>query len=333
MAKFGRPYYKMVRIYDEPNDYFYIKNNGTGNFRVRIQKSGGNYVPKCIEYSYDLVTWQKVATSDSNYVDLQTSNEKIYLRSTGGTESISSTNYLMIEPQSQNLCIGGNLATLIDWQNKDAVYNLPDFCFYSLFASNANFYTSTENLTFGNIKHIGRYACDGMFKNTKITSAPDMSSIETVDWQGLHQAFYTCYDLTTSPDLSSLTTVEWRGLDEAFYACTEITSANLSSLTTVGEKGLYRTFYQCTNMTTGADLSSVVTIGSNGMSNLYVNCSKLDTVTAPNLLTWDTSVMSGWLYGAGGQATGTKTVYCPTGVTIPTGNTSGIPTGWTRVDY
>ena len=41
MAKFGRPYYKMVRIYDEPTDYFYVKNEGSGTLRIDLKQLYG----------------------------------------------------------------------------------------------------------------------------------------------------------------------------------------------------------------------------------------------------------------------------------------------------
>ena len=52
---------------------------------------------------------------------------------------------------------------------------------------------------------------------------------------------------------------------------------------------------------------------------------------APNVSTWVTSatVYTNWLYGV--AATGI--VHKPSGLTIPTDTTSGVPTGWTTQDY
>lgn len=60
--------------------------------------------------------------------------------------------------------------------------------------------------------------------------------------------------------------------------------------------------------------------------------SKLEKIWLPKVTTWNSTAFYMWLANAGGEATGTKTAYVPAGVNIPE-DTSGVPSGWTRVEY
>ena len=91
-------------------------------------------------------------------------------------------------------------------------------------------------------------------------------------------------------------------------------------------------FYGCSSLEKGIDFSQVTTADGGAFGGLYGNCYKLNTMYAPNISSWVNNNFEGWMTNAGNQVTGTKTFYAPSGLAIPTGN-SGIPSGWTRVDY
>ena len=126
-------------------------------------------------------------------------------------------------------------------------------------------------------------------------------------------------------------------MSKCFNNCTSLTSIsnNFTNIISVGNWGLQECLYNCENLTIGPNLNKITNVGYYSFESFLGNCKKLEEVTAPNISSWDTNNFYYWLYNAGYNVpSGTqKTVYCPTGVTIPTNDYSGIPNGWVRVDY
>ena len=181
------------------------------------------------------------------------------------------------------------------------------------------------------------YTVGGNFMS--LSNYSTMGSVTTIDSSNntIQYAFKQQTHLVSAADLNfgNVTTIGQRGLYGIFEGCTSLTNVpDLSNVTTIGVYGLSNTFNNCTSLTTGPDLSNVTSIGSSCLDSALQNCYKLSTATAPNIsdLTQN-NVLYIWLNYAGTQATGTKVVNVPTGATILTNSPSGIPTGWTRVDY
>lgn len=212
------------------------------------------------------------------------------------------------------------------------------------------------------ITNIGNNAFDQMFMRcTSLTTAPDLSGITRIEGSGLRQMFYGCTNLTSAPslarvtyirgsgcdgmfsycgsltaapDMSSVTTIETNGCTGMFTSCISLVNApNLSSLTTIGNDGCSEMFFNCTSLGTGLDISSVRTIGNGCFRSMYYNCINLSRAYTPNIDTWDTSKFSNWLLNAGTSASGTKTVYKPSALSIPIDSDSGVPVGWVTQDY
>ena len=330
--KFAKPYIKMYKIYDEPEDYFWAKYIGNSSGTIFLRKEG---LPQSFpEWSVDKINWYDVNNYSIPYLQ---PNEKVWFRSTGGF-SFDSYSYWYTQP-SGDFAFGGNLATLIDWQNMSSIKTIPDYCFYYMFGRTNNVYVKdiSEITLSDTITSIGYYSMYKMFYSTRITSVSlDLSSVKNIGICGMQEMFSQCQDLeNTSIDLSSLKTISQQGMEAMFQNVQKMTdvSINLSSLETIGEKGMSNMFNSSIRLTKGIDLSNVTTIDNEGLYYMYSNCYKLEDVTAPNIDPWDTDKTYYWLISAGDQVSGTKTVNCPTGVTIPTNHYSGIPVGWVRVDY
>lgn len=145
-------------------------------------------------------------------------------------------------------------------------------------------------------------------------------------------------NLLSISDFDTMKTIDTIGAGKfanLFFGQTNLVSVsdlNFGNVTTIGENGFFGVFSSCTNLINGVDLSKIINITTNSIQSLYFLCNKLETVTAPNVQTWNTSYTSSWLSFAGGEATGTKTAYVPAGVEIPETD-NGVPSGWTRVEY
>lgn len=108
-----------------------------------------------------------------------------------------------------------------------------------------------------------------------------------------------------------------------------ITIPDFSPVSNVGEYGVKFTFAGCTSLQTPADLSNVTTVESNGCGYMYQGCVLLTEAIAPNVSSYDQNKFTMWL----NNVASTGVVRKPAGLTIPTDNASGIPTGWTTEDY
>ena len=135
-------------------------------------------------------------------------------------------------------------------------------------------------------------------------------------------------------DVDSVTAIPAYGFKRPFSInngkITDISNLSFRGITSIGDYGLSEAFSQSqfTN-TKGVDLRDVTTIGERALTQLYSFNSNLTEAYAPNVSTWDTNKTNSWL---GGVAP-TGVVYKPSTLDIPTGDSSGIPSGWTTQDY
>lgn len=268
---YGKPYYKVLRVVEEPSDWFWLKNEESSD----MQWFFGNMNDKPSshpQYSLDGTTW----TTITGYTQFEVAaGAKVYMRSMDGLNE--ENKYWYFGSSTGAFSIGGNLATLVNWQNKDTVSRFPNY-FLRFFFNGAEYITDASTLTTGNVTTAGQYSFADVFANAPITTLGDFSSLTTLEYSAFNQAFQT------------------------------------------------------SGLTTGLDLSNVTSCGDYSLYCMYYGCADLETVTAPNVSTWNTSKTGSWLQEAGGNVSGTKTAYVPDGVTIPESG-SGIPSGWTRVTY
>ena len=136
-------------------------------------------------------------------------------------------------------------------------------------------------------------------------------------------------------DVDSVTAIPAYGFKSPFTIdndckITDISNLSFRGITSIGDYGLSEAFSQSQlTITKGVDLRDVTTLGENSLNQLYAYNSKITEVYAPNVSTWDTSKSSSWLSGVAS----TGVVYKPSTLDIPTGTSSGIPSGWTTQDY
>ena len=138
-------------------------------------------------------------------------------------------------------------------------------------------------------------------------------------------------------DVDSVTAIPAYGLYSPFqcignYKIIDISNLSFRGITSIGDYGLSNTFDNNSSffsITKGVDLRDVTTIGERALDSLYYNNSNLTEVYAPNVSTWDTSKAYSWL----SAVAPTGVVYKPSTLDIPTGTSSGIPSGWTTQDY
>ena len=115
-----------------------------------------------------------------------------------------------------------------------------------------------------------------------------------------------------------------------FMNCSSLTTAPELLATTLASNCYEYMFSGCTSLTTAPELPAT-TLAENCYNGMFGGCSMLASIDV-SFTAWNPSNATGyWVYGAGTQATGTKTFTCPSALPKTTGN-SNIPTGWTIVE-
>lgn len=244
------------------------------------------------EYAGDNVLTINLSRTDFTSANTEYSFDK----ETWEALNFGSTTYLTM-PEGSTVYLRGT-----DWVRNSGAYT-------NVFKCNKNFslggcilslldYTNMKNIT-----EIPDYFAQYLFNfiNNLIKADFNIGNATTVGDSGFKQCFGTCSNLNTAPNFSNLTSVG----SDTFGSC----------------------FENCTSLTTSPDFSNVTSVGNSVFEYCFYGCSNLNYVYAPSVSEWKSSNFNDWLSGVAS----TGTMSCPQGLSIPEG-TSGIPSGWTRVD-
>ena len=190
---------------------------------------------------------------------------------------------------------GGSVMSLIKSDASLVSFEYPSTCFYNLFQDCKTLTTAPELPATSLIGN----CYDSMFQGcTSLTQAPALPST-TLVYSCYYGMFRGCVCLTTAPALPAETLAD-NCYQEMFYGCISLTQAPALPATT---------------------------LASNCYSSMFSSCSALNYVRV-EATAWNTSYANNWLYSVASVGTFTK----PTGTTIASG-ASGIPNGWTVVNY
>lgn len=302
-------YYKVIRVIKDGDGGatpLYIENVSNNNGVFQLKKGGSPiYTPNLIYrigdngewFEYDFTTLPSITVP---------SGSKIYFRGdnvNGFNQKSSSINDFYRFTFSKSFNIGGYLTSLLALDNFNTITDIPNYSFSYLFASQLSNLLNVEDLITDNIIKVNNY--------------------------GFNETFSSCTSLSTTPNFSNITTVGTFGFHRCFGSCTSlVTAPSFTNVTTGGEYGFYRCFSSCTSLVTAPNFSNITKVSNIEFSECFDNCTSLQIVYAPNITTWNTINFSDWLF----NVSPTGVMYKPTGLTIPTG-TSGVPEGWTTIDY
>ena len=198
--------------------------------------------------------------------------------------------------------IYGNIMSLIDATNFASATALTKACaFYSFFEKNACLFSHPDRKL--------------VLPATTLAESCYVSM------------FADCASLTTAPELPATTLAEgcYAGM---FADCTGLTTAPELPATALAEVCYMSMFYGCTGLTTAPALPAT-TLAESCYMSMFSGCENLNAVTC---LATDISASNAtlnWLSNVPSSGTFTKA----SGTDWPTDSVSGIPEGWTAVDY
>lgn len=222
---YGKPYYKVLRVVEEPSDWFWLKNEESSAMQWFFDNMN-NMPSSHPQYSLDGTTW----TTITQYTQFEVAaGAKVYMRSLDGLNE--EDKYLFFGSSAGAYSIGGNLATLVNWQNKDTVSRFPDY-FLRFFFNGASYITDASTLTSGNVTTAGQYSLAGVFNGaTNLTSVGDFSSLTALEYSSLTDMFQGS-GLTTGIDLSNVTSWDTGSMQGIYYDCADLDTVTAPNVQT-----------------------------------------------------------------------------------------------------
>ena len=167
----------------------------------------------------------------------------------------------------------------------------------------------------------------GIFSRcSKLTKAPELPAT-TLTESCYNNMFYNCSSLAIAPALPA-TTMAYLCYNQMFSGCTSLTQAPELPATTLASKCYYEMFLNCKSLIQ-APVLPATTLASSCYSRMFNGCSKLNYIKMMATDISASSCLSNWVSGVATSGTFLKD---PSMTSLPTGN-SGIPDGWTVVDY
>ena len=267
----------------EGPDYFYIENTYAGENTITFTtaKSSSNppsYVKyaKKIEYSTDKKNWNTLTFNTSTPQTITIGvGEKLYLRNdSGGFNYYEFVSFYTNINTSQNCVVGGNINTLINYNDADNVSLRGEYgCFYRLFI-NAKNITDASNLIIPST-NIVKYYCREMFSGcTSLQNAPTLSAT-TLGGHCYYEMFYECSKLTTAPTLPA-TTLASGCYSGMFNSCTSLVNAPALPATTLVSDCYFKMFNSCTSLVNAPTLPATK-LSSQCYYEMFRSCKSLTT--------------------------------------------------------
>ena len=262
-------------------DYFYIENTyaGSNTITFTTTQSGTPNLytyAKSVEYSTDKKNWNTLTFNTSTPQTITIGvGEKLYLRNDSGAFNYYefSSFYTNINT-SQNCVVGGNINTLINYNDADNVSLIGYYgCFYRLFR-NAKNITDASNLIIPST-NIKESYCREMFQGcTSLQNAPTLSAT-TLGKQCYYEMFDNCTSLVNAPQLPATKLANYCYCN-MFSSCTSLTTAPELPATTLVSDCYFRMFGGCTSLTTAPKLPAT-TLASECYYEMFSGCKTLTT--------------------------------------------------------
>ena len=263
-------------------DYLYIENTYAGENTITFTttQSGtpnsGTYA-KSVEYSTDKKNWNTLTFNTSTPQTITIGvDEKLYLRNDSGAFNFYEfVSFYTNINTSQNCVVGGNINTLINYNDVDNA-NLRGYygCFYKLFR-NAKNITDASNLIIPST-NIVEYYCREMFSGcTSLQNAPTLSAT-TLGRHCYYEMFKDCTSLTTAPELPA-TKLATGCYSSMFNSCTSLVNAPTLPATTLVSDCYFRMFYYCTSLVNAPTLPATK-LASQCYYEMFSSCKPLTTV-------------------------------------------------------
>ena len=309
-------------------DYMTLSALGDGEITITIPAAINSSYATSLSYSKDKSTWNETIIDDTEQtISIPVTNgENVYLK--GIAKQLGKYNSFININASAGINASGNIMSLLygdDYKDKVAFQAGSEYTFNNLFSGNTHLINAKDLVLPATTAASTCYYY--MFNGcTSLTNVPKLPA--TTLTNGCYRyMFQGCTSLTTAPELPATTLADYCYAD-MFNGCTSLTTAPVLPATTL-TNGCYDSMFNgCTSLTTAPELPAT-TLTYSCYSDMFYGCSSLNNIT---MLATDISAsgcLLTWVYGVAPTGTFTKAAEM---TTLPAGQ-SGIPEGWTVVDY
>ena len=252
------------------------------------------------------------------------SGDTIQFKGDNATYSTGSNAYTYFIASGATFTVSGNIMSLIDSTDfATATVLTENYALCSLFKSCTGLTDASKLVLPATTLTLGCYR--SLFDRcSNLTSGAELPA--TTLTQDCYRAMlYNCSSLTTAPELPATTLASYCYYN-MFYNCSSLTTAPALPATTLASSCYASMFSNCTGLTAAPELPAT-TLAYGCYSNMFLGCTNLNHIKC---LATDISASrctSSWVLGV----SSTGTFVTPSSTSWTTG-TSGIPSGWTRVD-
>ena len=270
-----------------------------------------------IQYSTDKLTWNTLNTYSN--ITLSNIGDEVYVR--GKLTMNADGNYYTQFKMTGKIAAYGNINAL--WNYEDLNATLRNYCGYNMFAYCTSL-TKAPKLPATTLSQNCYYSM--FYGCTSLTEAPVLPATTLADYC-YSNMFRGCTSLTKATELPA-TTLTNRCYYSMFYGCTSLIEApSIIPAASIPNFCLTSMFYGCTSLTKAPKLPAT-TLGAECYKFMFYNCTSLQEITC-----LATNIGSGAVDSWVGNVPSGGTFYkAPSMTSWPTG-TSGIPSGWTVLDY
>lgn len=170
---------------------------------------------------------------------------------------------------------------------------------------------------------------DMFYGCTSLTQAPSLPAT-TLARQCYQGMFWNCTALTQAPDLlvETLTNRNSSCYANMFQGCTSLVNPPVIAATRTSQSCFYSMFKDCTSLIRSPKLIPS-SISPSGYKYMFQGCSSLREITCLATSFYDATCTTDWVSGVAATGIFYKS---PNMTSWPTGD-SGIPSGWTVIDY
>lgn len=243
---------------------------------------GANYA---IESSYNARDWEP---QTSPFISTSVNaGEKVYIRVKPASVGDVTVTSVHID-STKTFNAGGNIMSLIDYTKDLTELGSSEFSY--LFGASAG--TGSPIVDASELilpaTTVTESAYNGMFRSCKkLTDAPDLDSMVTVEKMGCGAMFYECSSLVNGPTTLGATTVGHLGYSNMFTDCSNLVEAPEMEVTTLGTEGssggnCSSMFLRCTELTTAPSILKPTTLTPDCYNAMFGHCEKL--TTAPKIM-------------------------------------------------
>lgn len=301
---------KKIEVAQVQGDMFYFQTNGTSYFSWKRKWSSNN-----LEYSFDTLTWNTLEPSTRI-----TFTGKVYLRGNNvklGDYTVTS----VFQLGGDDVSVGGNIQYLLD---KSGSARISESCFDSLFSGQTAL-VDAKDLIMPSV--MADSACHSMFHNcSRLVNGPNLPAIVLAPYC-YADMFSSCEALTEIPKIDAEIMAD-SCCEYMFPGCTGLTGdIGVLRARELANNCYRRMFYICENITS-AEIYGDINKNSCCL-DMFSGCSKLNSIIVHSNTPLGTSYSSNWMDGVASSGT----FYKKADVSHPLQDPSGVPYGWTTIDF